>query len=55
MRNMYKGSKDNNGTNNVSKGAEQLDACYQGLFYCHIREEFHRWPEHISFYKNKRI
>jgi len=52
---MRERSKNSSGTDNVSKSSEKLDACYQGLFWCHIREEFHRWPEHISFYVSKRI
>jgi hypothetical protein len=36
-------------------GKVELTAPYNGLFYCHIRDAFFRWPEFISFLKEKRL
>lgn len=34
---------------------QHLTAPYNGMFYCHIRSGLFRWPEYISFYKQKRL
>jgi hypothetical protein len=39
---------------NLGKGSE-LEAPYNGLFFCHIRGGLFRWPEFISFFKQKRL
>jgi len=36
-------------------GKIKLEPPYNGQFYCHIRNDFFRWPEFISFLKNKRL
>jgi len=30
-------------------------APYNGLFYCHIRGGLFRWPEYITFLKNRNL
>ena len=27
---------------------------YEGLFWCKIRKKYHRWSEHIEYYKMKK-
>ena len=33
----------------------KLEPPYNGLFFCHIRGDFFRWPEFISFIARKRL
>lgn len=28
-----------------------MNSVYDGLFWCHIRKGFFRWPEYIAYYK----
>ena len=30
----------------------KLDPPYNGLFFCFQRQNFFRWPEYISYYRN---
>lgn len=39
---------------NIGTGTD-LQPPYNGKFYCHIRNGLFRWPEFISFYRNKRL
>jgi len=36
-------------------GEYKLEPPYNGQFYCFIRQDLFRWPEFISFYRQRRL